>query len=161
MTIAIIYITLGVLYTVACVMDGQDVKPLWKRWLGTKLANMAEYYKPIDYCVMPQCKFYNEALQAERERRQREYQAKILLSDELAYNALILEEAVCIGEREIMQEFRRYGNHTKAVLKERAKQHIAAAISKAIEQNNLIRYEEREMPYETYIVGQLRVARKR
>ena len=49
MTIAIIYITLGVLYTIACIMDGQDVKPLWKKWVGNKLEKAANYFFPIKY----------------------------------------------------------------------------------------------------------------
>ena len=60
MTIAIIYITLGVLYTVACVMDGQDVKPLWKRWLGKKLESYANKLKPIDYCNKRECTFFQQ-----------------------------------------------------------------------------------------------------
>lgn len=31
MTITIF--SLFILYTIACIMDGQDVKPLWKKWL--------------------------------------------------------------------------------------------------------------------------------
>lgn len=60
MTIAITYITLGVLYTIACVMDGQDVKPLWKRWLGSKLESYANKLKPIDYCNRRECKFFQQ-----------------------------------------------------------------------------------------------------
>lgn len=42
---------LFVLYTIACVMDGQDVKPKWKNWLGGKLESMANDLKPIKYCL--------------------------------------------------------------------------------------------------------------
>ena len=60
MTIAITYITLGILYLLACIADGQDVKPLWKRWLGCKLEGWADNLKPIDYCNVGKCKFYQE-----------------------------------------------------------------------------------------------------
>lgn len=58
MKIAIIYITLGILYMLACITDGQDVKPLWKRWLGGKLEGWADNLKPINYCNRSECKYW-------------------------------------------------------------------------------------------------------
>jgi len=55
--------TLFILYTIACVMDGPDVKPLWKRALGVKLERWADELKPIDYCNMSKCKFYQQAIE--------------------------------------------------------------------------------------------------
>ena len=52
---------LFVLYTIACCMDGQDLKPIWKRWLGVRLERMADSLYPIDYCVYKKCRFYNRA----------------------------------------------------------------------------------------------------
>ena len=60
-TIGIIYVVLGILYTIACCMDGQDLKPRWKHWLGVRLEGYADSLKPIDYCVRDKCKFYNRA----------------------------------------------------------------------------------------------------
>lgn len=56
---ASIIIFLFILYTLACIADGQDVKPLWKRWLGRKLEKMADSLHPIDYCIPAACKFGN------------------------------------------------------------------------------------------------------
>lgn len=56
--IAITYITLAILYTIACVMDGSDVKPLWKRWLGSNLETQANKLKPINYCNRADCLYY-------------------------------------------------------------------------------------------------------
>lgn len=56
--IAITYITLAILYTIACVMDGSDVKPLWKRWLGSNLEAQANKLKPINYCNRADCLYY-------------------------------------------------------------------------------------------------------
>ena len=50
-----------VLYTIACCMDGPDLKPLWKRWLGKKLEGYADILCPIDYCVIGKCKYYKVA----------------------------------------------------------------------------------------------------
>jgi hypothetical protein len=41
-------------------MDGPDVKPLWKRWLGSKLESYASKLKPIDYCNRHECKFFQQ-----------------------------------------------------------------------------------------------------
>lgn len=30
-------------------MDGQDIKPLWKKWVGNKLEKAANYFFPIKY----------------------------------------------------------------------------------------------------------------
>ena len=70
MTIAIIYITLGILYMLACVADGQDVKPLWKRWLGLKLADIADGFYPIDYCHRDTCKYYKGLRKAQKDVRE-------------------------------------------------------------------------------------------
>lgn len=43
------YIVFGIIYIFACVMDGQDVKPLWKKWVGKKLEKAANYFFPINY----------------------------------------------------------------------------------------------------------------
>lgn len=48
-TIGTIYIACGILYAIACVMDGQDVKPQWKKWVGKKLEKAANYFFPINY----------------------------------------------------------------------------------------------------------------
>lgn len=50
-----------IIYTIACCMDGPDLKPKWKYWLGSKLAEYADRLKPIDYCVTGKCKFYKVA----------------------------------------------------------------------------------------------------
>lgn len=61
MTITI-YI-LFLLYMAACIMDGPDVKPLWKRALGGKLERWADELKPVDYCNMRKCKFCQQAME--------------------------------------------------------------------------------------------------
>lgn len=43
-SIGIAYIVCGFLYLIACVMDGPDVKPLWKKWMGFKFYGFAKYY---------------------------------------------------------------------------------------------------------------------
>jgi len=35
---------LFLLYMTACIMDGPDVKPLWRRWLGGKLERWADKF---------------------------------------------------------------------------------------------------------------------
>lgn len=40
---------LFILYTIGCCLDGPDLKPKWKKWLGGKLERMANNLKPINY----------------------------------------------------------------------------------------------------------------
>lgn len=45
---------LFILYTIACCMDGPDLKPLWKKWLGKKLYHKAKYFWPeLTYIFVP------------------------------------------------------------------------------------------------------------
>lgn len=46
--------TLFILYTIACCMDGPDLKPIWKTWLGKKLYHKAKYFWPeLTYMFAP------------------------------------------------------------------------------------------------------------
>ena len=45
---------LFILYTIACCMDGPDLKPIWKTWLGKKLYHKAKYFWPeLTYMFAP------------------------------------------------------------------------------------------------------------
>lgn len=165
MTIAVIYITLGVLYTIACVMDGQDVKPLWKRWLGSKLESYADKLKPIDYCKRFNCIYYHRALQAERDAVVQKRMAAmaaanatIRISSESG-TPLLVSEAVCINEFDVMDAHHRYGTSAKSILIHQAKQRIVRSISAAIEKDNFVHFDVHEdrSRYETYVTGELSV----
>lgn len=112
MTIAIF--TLFILYTIACIMDGQDVKPLWKKWLGCKLEIMANELKPIRYCNYNLCGFYKDAvytLPMVREQYQQllknismmnalDARPKIFISD---YDIKNIEQGFILGESELYE----------------------------------------------------------
>lgn len=57
----ILIFTLFVLYTIACCLDGPDLKPRWKRSLGLQLRDMANNLHPIDYCSHDRCRYYFDA----------------------------------------------------------------------------------------------------
>lgn len=57
----ILIFTLFVLYTIACCLDGPDLKPRWKRSLGLQLRDMANNLHPIDYCSHDRCRYYLDA----------------------------------------------------------------------------------------------------
>ena len=49
-----LFFTLFILYTIACCMDGPDLKPIWKKWLGKKLYHKAKYFWPeLTYMFAP------------------------------------------------------------------------------------------------------------
>jgi len=159
MTIAIIYITLGVLYTVACVMDGQDVKPLWKRWLGKKLATVANYYYPINYCNMQNCSFYHIAT---RPRSRMDSGAVEMTASRGLYDTVKLSEGICITEGDELDASHRYGDKTRNILAYEARRHITNSIMKAVEQSNLVRFNVHHDEYSmrTYVKGEIEVVVK-
>ena len=48
-----VIITLFVLYTIGCCLDGPDLKPKWKEWLGTRLYRLSDSLHPIPRYVLP------------------------------------------------------------------------------------------------------------
>lgn len=156
---------LFLLYMAACIMDGPDVKPLWKRWLGTKLEIHAHRLKPIHYCRPYECRFYHYAMKAEREaKRQRrvamEASNAMLHSSYERGEQLKIEDCVCINEFDVMDAQRRYGANAKAFLVEQAKHHITRCVAAAIEKHSLVHFEIRENHYETYVHGNLSVIKE-
>lgn len=58
----VLIFVLFVLYTIACCLDGPDLKPKWKRWLGAKLEQKANELKPIKYCRPYDCDKFEKAM---------------------------------------------------------------------------------------------------
>lgn len=151
--IGIIYIALGVLYTVACVMDGQDVKPIWKRWLGSKLESYADRLKPIDYCNTGKCKFAQIAY------------------EQSSWKTRLIAKEYRIGEGELMQamadeQFAKRSrfpippSRTVDGLVENAKRQIVRSLLSTAESYITIEV-HKEKHYPTiYLYGSLYVGRK-
>ena len=154
MTIAIIYITLGILYTVACVMDGQDVKHLWKRWLGSKLESYADRLKPINYCNTGKCKFAQIAFEHSRQ------------------NTRLIASERCINEGELMRAMsdeqfaRRYHypippSHTVDGLVENAKREIVRSLLSTAESYINIEVRKEEHFPTIYVYGSMYVGKNK
>lgn len=154
MTIAIIYITLGVLYTVACVMDGPDVKPLWKRWLGSKLESYANKLKPINYCNTGKCKFAQIAFEHSRQ------------------NTRLIACVRCIKESELMRAMsdeqfaRRYHypippSHTVDGLVENARREIVRSLLSTAESYINIEVHKEEHFPTIYVYGSMYVGKNK
>lgn len=93
MTITIF--TLFVLYTVACCMDGPDLKPKWKKWLGGKLERLANYYYPINYV----CKIRYKTRWKTREIPCIPTEALDLVT----FDAKKIEQCIILGESELYE----------------------------------------------------------
>ena len=65
--VGIAYLFCALLYLVACIMDGPDVKHLWKKWLGLKLADAALHFYPIHYCKIEHCIYPKKCREASDE----------------------------------------------------------------------------------------------
>lgn len=82
-----------VLYTLACIADGPDVKPIWKQWLGGKLESYANKLKPICYCIPSNCVLAKKAMNVPQIRFVSEViEVNILLDESEMYHATIYEE---------------------------------------------------------------------
>lgn len=184
MEIAITYITLGILYTIACVMDGSDVKPLWKKWLGVKLAALADYYDP-EFCrKVDKCPYPKKYLAAKEDIRLlkaelNSYRNKPCIPLELQetrFDNVKLESNICISESDVfeamreMEMARMYGiSHMIPAwrivdgLVERCKQNVVNGIFETIKRENLVNIEvDKESRRPAIIVrGWLYVGRKR
>ena len=91
----ITYIVCGILYTIACVMDGQDVKPLWNRWAGKKLEKAANYFSPIKYVT--ETKYVPMPLPTPFERCN---------YDHLTFDAVKVQSQAMISEGDFMMALR-------------------------------------------------------
>ena len=114
-TIGIIYVVLGVIYTIACCMDGPDLKPKWKHWLGVKLEGYADSLKPIDYCVRDKCKYYELATVKlpQYKKKQKELKKELALINNLSsymppvvmhnFDAVPVESRMMLSEGDIYE----------------------------------------------------------
>ena len=53
MEIFFVILTLFVIYTICSCLDGPDLKPIWKEWLGTRMHIYAENLIPGQYMFPP------------------------------------------------------------------------------------------------------------
>lgn len=88
-----------VLYTLACIADGPDVKPLWKRWLGLKLAQWADSLMPINFCKGKFCRQYQIAQSVDVYRQRYE----VLLEEIYKINALNTRPTLIISNYDIKE----------------------------------------------------------
>jgi hypothetical protein len=164
-------------------MDGPDVKPLWKKRLGLKLADTALRFYPIHYCKIENCiypKKYRSALVEIDELKSRleslSIKTKIPLQVEMYDSVRIEANPVEITEDELFHayESERFARErgyehllpkweTVDGLVSIAKENVAKSILDAIKQNEFINTEVVKDSYRPFIVvrGWLDVGRKR
>ena len=132
--------TLFVLYTLACVMDGQDVKPKWKNWLGGKLESMANDLKPIKYCLphsqlCPKCiSPFEQAAYQRCEVEMQMLKSCLMLGEQELYEARMHEHLAEIsGGMSFLPPYL-----TVSGMVDDAKRRCIASILKTIEEQGLI-----------------------
>ena len=167
MTIAITYITLGILYMLACIADGQDVKPLWKRWLGCKLEGWADNLKPIDYCIRAECKYW-QSYQLNDYRTKCEI-PQVRFDAEKIASRMVLTESELFRARMIEDDARRHGmplhliprRETVDGMIDEAKMRCVNEVLKLAQGHVDVEVREDECRGEVFIEGALYVGRKR
>ena len=142
---ATIIFALFVLYTLACVMDGQDVKPKWKGWLGGKLEGMANELKPINYCLphSPLCPKYvspfERAIYQNNVAGMQMLQCSFVLGEQILYEARMNEHLAKVRGGIPIPSFM-----TVSGLVDDAKRRCVASILNEIEKSGLIDIEINE-----------------
>ena len=179
--IAAIYITLGILYMLACIADGQDVKPIWKRWLGLKLADIADGFYPIDFCHRDTCKYYKGLRKAQKDVRELKHRLDVFqtarpIPVQQSYLALDkIESRMVISEGDVFRarcrehEAERIGMpkhmlpkwETVDGLVEETKRRCVDSILKAAETRITLEVEKERFYPEIAVLGTLYVGRKR
>lgn len=86
------YTICGIIFLMACVMDGQDVKPLWKKNVGNRLEKLSNYFYPIEYIT-----------------RTIEVPHEPINVNYTTFKSRRIVQAYCIGESEIMMNYLRIG----------------------------------------------------
>ena len=156
-TLGILYLVFGIMYLLACIADGQDVKPLWKRWLGGKLERYADRLKPIDYCNMRKCSYYMEAMEA----RQRPPSAvlmksRVRIDESELFRAMTSEyEAKRRGYAHLLPSW-----ETKDGLVENAKRTCVKEILKSVERSIVFEVHEGTSCPEIFVEGILNIEKK-
>lgn len=121
--IGIAYIACGIVYMMASIMDGQDIKPLWKKWLGKRLEKAANRFFPIEYVI--DTKYIHVPSPSPFER---------CSYDHMTFDAQKIESNYLITEQELFELYMRmpFGNKdvVERIITERKKACIRAIFDK-------------------------------
>ena len=153
-TLGVAYTICGILYIIACVMDGQDVKPLWKKWVSRRLEKAANYFFPIKYVT--ETKYIPLASPTPWER------------DGFDYTTFDARKIQCVSkicETDIADELLRYGNNginLDCMIAQRMR-YCMNSIFDTIRQENFINFAvDRESAYPNILIrAWLHVGKKR
>lgn len=88
------FITTVALYTIASCMDGPDLKPRWKKWLGGKFERMANKYYPINYVC---------EIRYKTRWKTREVPAYMPPIDVINYDVKKIEKTFLLNENELFE----------------------------------------------------------
>lgn len=89
--IAIIIFTLFVLYTLACIADGPDVKPILNTKIGHYLHRQADKFYHAHYCKPEHCAFVHNSIRAAEREAIAEF-TKVNYNTELVKHTVKLDE---------------------------------------------------------------------
>ncbi|UKK52686.1 hypothetical protein [Prevotella sp. E2-28] len=144
MIFAVIFI-LFVLYTLGCIADGPDVKPLLRRWLGEHLLGAARKYIRVYECIGPdKCGF------VKYEKDKKDYLSVLCQQQEARIGAfidcisklnasradgtiLLMEHKAIISEYDVSRVHCQYGFFGKRAVEEEINRLIAQASQSCID----------------------------
>ena len=86
--------TLFILYTLACIADGPDVKPILNRNIGTYLHKQADKFYHAHYCRPDYCVFVHKSIQSAKQKAM----ADIEITN---YNTELIRHTVKLDEEQV------------------------------------------------------------
>ena len=143
--------TLFILYTLACIADGPDIKPILNTKIGHYLHRQADkfyhaHYCHIDMCPFP-CHFLSEG-----------YQNAIPIIEPIGYDMELVSHTVRLKEEEAYY-FRSRGSNINII--DQSKRICIAAICKVIESRINFSIDDNNPEGYIYITGNIICEKKR
>lgn len=167
--IALIFV-LFVMYTLACIADGPDVKPLWKQWLGVKLLKLSRKYIKVYECVSP----YNCGFIKHEQRKIDTLEQRLIQQDNIAQELhkrlyemqamradgiiQVRKHDVVISEGELISAHHRalaFGGDPAKELIDRAKEVCIDSIIKPLKDQVVVNVDTESMFPDTVVKGML------
>ena len=136
---------LFILYTLACIADGPDVKPILKVKIGTYLHNQADKFYHAHYCKPDDCIFVYKSIQSPKQKTM----ADIAITN---YDTELIRSTVKLDEEQV---YRLRNNLSSINLIDEAKRICSDAILHNIKRRIKFDINEDNPDYCIYVTGSI------
>lgn len=137
--------TLFILYTLACIADGPDVKPILKVKIGSYLHNQADKFYHAHYCKPDDCIFVYKSMQFAKQ----EAMADVTITN---YDTELIRHTVKLNEEQV---YMLRNNLSSINLIDEAKHICSSAILHDIKRRIKFDINEDNLDYCIYVTGSI------